>query len=152
MGIGGWIRWIADNWFNLASLILGSGLWFTGLSLHAQTKAQRIANLFAAIQNHRELWTDFYHRPELARVLDPSADVINHPPTLQEEGFVKLVVQQTNSVFQALKNGLVIKPEGLRRDICSFFSLPIPSLVWEKVRVLQNDDFVEFVDACMRWK
>src|SRR2546421_11541480 len=98
-------HWFSGNWFNLAYLVVGSGLWLTGISLHAQTKAQRVANLFAAIQNHRELWADFYAHPYLWRVLDPLANIVNQPPTLQEEGFIKLVVQQTNGVFQALQNG-----------------------------------------------
>jgi hypothetical protein len=117
--------------------------------LHAETKARRVANLFAAIENHRELWTDFYRRPELWRILDASADVLNAPPTLQESGFVKLIIQHTNGVYQALQNGLVIKPEGLQRDVCSFFSLPIPLAVWDKAKVVQNDDFVAFIEACL---
>jgi hypothetical protein len=145
----GFWNWIANNWFDLASLVTGTGLWLTGISLHAEAKAHRVENLFAAIENHRQLWTDFYHRPELARVLNPSADVVKNPPTFQEEGFVMLVIQHTNGVFQAIRNGLVIKPDGLRRDICSFFSLPIPKAVWGKVKVLQNNDFIAFVEACL---
>lgn len=145
MGI---LRWVSDNWFNLANLIVGSGLWFTGISLHLETKTQRVANLFAAIQNHRELWTDFYRRPELARILDPRADTVTQPPTLQEEGFVKLVIQHATGVFKALENGLLLQPDGLRLDIGSFFSLPVPSVVWQKVKRLQDKEFVAFVDSC----
>ena len=47
---------------------------------------------------------------------------------------------------------MVIKQEGLRSDICSFFSLPIPQAVWEKTKLFQNDDFVEFVESCRHWK
>ena len=65
---------------------------------------------------------------------------------------MKLVIQHANGVYQAMQNGLVIKPEGVRRDVSSFFSLPIPKTVWEKVKVLQNDDFAAFVESCRNWK
>jgi len=47
---------------------------------------------------------------------------------------------------------VVVKVEGLRRDIAQFLSLPIPREVWEKIKVLQNDDFVAFVESCRNWK
>jgi hypothetical protein len=31
-------------------------------------------------------------------------------------------------------------------------SLPIPRAIWEKVKVVQNDDFVAFVESCRNWK
>lgn len=37
-----------------------------------------------------------------------------------------------------------INPEGLRQDIGEFFSLPIPRAIWEKIKSLQNEDFVRF--------
>lgn len=145
--------WVAENWFNLlSSVLMAGGLWFTGYSLHEEAKARRVGNLFAAIGNHRELWSDFYRQPNLARVLDASADLTRHPATREEEGFVKLVIQHLNGVYQAMQNGLVIKPEGIRRDVYSFFSLPIPSAVWDKVKALQNEDFVSFVEMCRNWK
>ncbi len=65
---------------------------------------------------------------------------------------MNLVVLQISSVFEALKTGLVIKQEGLRRDVWWFISLPIPKAVWEKGTVLQNDDFAAYVEACRNWK
>jgi hypothetical protein len=51
-----------------------------------------------------------------------------------------------------MSDQLAVKPEDLRRDIAQFFSLPIPREVWEKINVLQNDDFVAFVESCRDWK
>jgi hypothetical protein len=142
-----WIwGWIADNWYNLATLILGSGLWVSAISLHAEAKARRISNLFAAIHNHRELWTDYYRRPELARVMNPNADVAKKPPTPAEAGFVKLVIQHTSGVHQAIQSGLTVKPEGAKSDIGAFFSLPVVRAVWENAKAVQDKDFVEFVE------
>ena len=51
-----------------------------------------------------------------------------------------------------MSDQLVVKVEGLRRDVAQFFSLPITREVWEKIKVLQNDDFVTFVESCRNWK
>ena len=127
---------------------MAGGLWFTGYSVHEDAKARRVANLFVAIQAHRELWSDFYRRPGLWRILDASADLVKHPSTFDEEGFVKLVMQHMNGVFQAMQKGMVFKPEGVRPDVRAFLSLPIPKAVWEKMKVLQNTDFVSFIESC----
>jgi hypothetical protein len=73
MGIG---EWISQNFFNLFSAagIIG-GLWFTAVSLRSETKTRRVANLLTITANHREVWKEFFGKPELARVIEPSADV-----------------------------------------------------------------------------
>lgn len=147
MGIWGWV---ATNWFNIASLVLGSGLWITAASLHAESKARKISNLFAAIQNHREIWMDYYRRPELWRVLDPSADVEKQPPSFQEAGFVQQVIQHTSGVYRAIRSGLSIHPDGLHKDVGKFFSMPVPRAVWMRARTVQDADFRMFVEDCQR--
>jgi hypothetical protein len=145
--------WITHNWFDLLSSagIVG-GLLFTGHSMRSETKTRRISNLLTLTQNHREIWTEFYRRPQLARVLDAAADLDHAPVTLDEQIFVTLVIQHLHAVHQSIRNGLVMKPEGVRRDVWSFFSLPIPKAVWEQARLLQDASFVAFVDSCLNWK
>ena len=145
--------WLGQHWLELLNAIgVVGGLVFTASSLRSETVTRRVGNLLTITRNHRELWTELYRRPELARVLDVSADLSKQPVTPEEEIFVNLVVLQISSVFEALKSGLVIKQEGLRRDVWWFISLPIPKAVWEKGKVLQNDDFVAYVEACRDWK
>jgi hypothetical protein len=150
MGIG---DWLANNLFNLLSAagIIGS-LYFAAISLRSETKTRRIANLLAITANHRELWKVFLKDKELARVRDSSADTTKRPITDAERVFVNLVIQHVNSVYCAMNDQLVIKVEGLRRDVAQFFSLPIPREIWEQIKVLQNDDFVAFVESCRNWK
>jgi hypothetical protein len=150
MGIGGWL---SNNIFNLltAAVAIGS-LWFTAISLRSETKTRRIANLLSITANHREIWTIFLNDKALTRVRDASANTTNQPITDAESIFVNLVIQHIHSVYRAMNDQLVVKIEGLRRDIVQFFSLPIPSEVWEKIKVMQNDDFVAFVESCRRWK
>jgi len=148
MGTG---EWISQNWFNLLSVagIIGS-LWFAAVSLRSETKTRRVANLLAITANHREVWKEFFGKPELARVIEPSADVRTQPVTPAEEFFVNMVISHTSSVYEALKDELVIKQENLRRDIKSFFSLPVPNAVWTKSKLLQNQDFAAFIESSLK--
>ena len=143
----GVLRWLAENWFMLVNAVgVVGGLVFTGLSARAAAKTRRISNLLTLTQNHREVWMEFYRNPELSRVLDPSVDIQHEPMSRQEQMFVNLVIQHLSSAYHAMKDALVLKPDGLRKDIRWFLSLPIPKAVWEKMKSLQNDDFVAFVE------
>jgi hypothetical protein len=148
MGIG---EWISQNWFNLLSSagIIG-GLWFTAISLHSETKTRRIANLLTITANHREIWKEFLNNPKLSRIRDAAADTTKHPVTDAERVFVTMVILHTNSVFYTMSDSLVVKYEGLRRDIAQFFSLPIPKWVWEKTKQFQNDNFVGFIESILK--
>lgn len=149
----GFSVWFADNWFIfLQSVAITAGLFFTAVAKRSETKMRRVANLLAITESHQKLWTEFYRRPELKRVLDEHADLRQQEITREEEIFVNLVVLHLNSAYYAHKMGLVFKLEGLRRDVAWFFSLPIPQMLWERSKILQNDDFVAFVEMCRNWK
>lgn len=141
-------RWFAENWFNLLSAvgIVGS-LLFTGFNIRSEAKTRRIANLIALTQNHRDIWQQMLRRPGIGRVLDEHADLNTMPVTREEEVFVNLVIQHLNVVFHAMRDDLTIQPEGLRRDVAWFFSLPVARSVWDRNRDLQDERFAAFVDA-----
>ena len=144
-------NWLAENLFNLLSAIgIVGGLFFTAFSLHSETKTRRIANLLTITANYRDIWKEFFHSPQLTRVIDPAADVKNQPITPAEELFVGLVISHVNSVFYATNDQLVIKWESYRRDIAQFLSLPIPNAVWTKVKLLQNQDFAAFIESSLK--
>lgn len=149
----GSLHWLAENGFIvLNALGVVAGLFFTGYSLHSETKTRRIANLLALTEGHRDIWKELFRSPHLGRVLDTTADIAKQPITRDEEIFANLVIQHLSVVFHAMRNELTIKPEGLRRDVWWFFSLPIPSTVWNQLKVLHNDKFVAFVEECRNWK
>src|SRR5262245_59587446 len=104
--MGTW-KWVVENWFNLISAggIIG-GLFFTGASLRSETQTRRTANLIALTQSHRDLWRDLYDQEELARVLDPGANIASSPVTRAEELFVISVIQHLNAVYRATRNDL----------------------------------------------
>jgi hypothetical protein len=109
-------------------------------------------NLLKLTQSHREVWKEVLNHPKLIRVLSPDVDFVQAPVTTEEEIFVPLVTQHLVSVFRAMRKDLTISPEGLRREIWQFFSLPIPQQVWIGIQVMQDDDFVAFVESCRNWK
>lgn len=153
MAAMGGLRWLAENWITALNVVgVVGGLFFTAASFRSEAKTRRVANLLTITKNHRNIWADFYRNPGLARVLDPAADVAKNPVSREEEIFVNLVILHTNSVFYAMKDELVVKLEGLRRDVWWFFSLPIPLAVWERAKLVQNDAFVAFVERCRNWK
>ena len=144
-------HWLADNWFNLFSSVgIIGGLWFTAVSLHSETKTRRIANLLTITANYREVWKEFFQTPALARVIDPSANVIKKPVMPAEEFFVSMIISHISSVYEALKDELLTQQEGLRRDVKSFFSLPVPKAVWAKTKLLQNQDFAAFIESSLK--
>lgn len=144
-------QWIAENWFDILSAVgIVGGLFFTAVALRSDTKTRRIAHLLTITTNHREIWKEYLRNPQLARVLDPCADLARQPITVDEKEFVNFVILHLSSVYYALRDELVIKLEGVRRDARSFFSLPIPQAIWEKTKGFQNDDFVAFVEESRR--
>jgi hypothetical protein len=150
MGIG---EWFLLNWFNLFSAIgIIAGLWFTAFSLRSETKTRRIANLLTITANHREIWKEFLTNPKLARVRDAAADTAKQPVTDAERVFVTMIILHISSVYYAMKDELVVKLEGLRRDVAQFLSLPIPKAIWERMKVFQNDALVRFIEECRNWK
>jgi len=140
--------WLGQNWFILLQSvgIVGS-LLFTAAALREDTKTRRVANLITITGHHREIWAQLFRRPELARVLDPHADVQRKPVRVEESLFINLLILHLRSVFHAIKQGLYLKPEGLGKDIAWFFSLPIPKTVWAKSKALQDEAFVAFLEA-----
>jgi hypothetical protein len=155
MGIG---EWTSQNFFNLFSAIgiIGS-LWFASITLRKQTKAmkdeaeaRRSANLLTITANHRELWKVPPLYPALARVIEPMADVVKRPPTAAEEFFMSMAISHASSTYETLKHELLPEQEGLRRDVRSFYSLPVPNAVWQGTKLLQNQDFAAFIESSLK--
>jgi hypothetical protein len=138
---------LAQNWFDLLST---AGILVAAYTIHDDTKARRVGNFLTLTANYREVWKECFRNPNLVRVLDPSADVAGHPPTLTEELFVNLVISQMNSFYYAAKSDLIIKLEGSGKDMAQFLSLPLPKAVWQKAKPLQNRDFVAFIDSAKK--
>ena len=146
-----WLDWIAQNWFDLLQSVgIAGSLLFTGFSLRIDTRVRRVQNLLTLTRQHREIWVMLYSRPELSRILEKAPDLQTHPISGDEELFVKFLIFHLSNTHRAMVAGFFIGPERLRDDIHGFFSLPIPRAVWDRIRPLQDSDFVEFVESCLK--
>lgn len=140
-------NWIAEHGFTfLQSAGIIGGLFFTAASFRTDAKERRLSNLHAVHAHHRELWGRLHDHPELARVLDPATDVEAEPVNVLEERFVLMLLFHLNAVRRAIEEGLYPAPEGLDEDVRLFLSLPVPSVVWERIRDSQDRAFVRFVE------
>lgn len=146
-----WLHWIEQNGFVLLQSVgIIGGLLFTAISLRVDATVRRVGNLIKLTQHHRDIWTRLYTRPELSRVIHRKPNLSQKPVSYAEQLFVNLLILHLNSAYQAMKNGMSVTPEGLQKDIQSFFSLPIPKIVWERSKGFQDRDFVQFVESCLR--
>jgi len=144
MGIN---EWIGHNWIALIQTVaLAGGLLFTGVAVLLDARARRVGNLIQLTQQHRDLWERLYIQPELARILDSAANPAQSPVTAEEEMFVIFLILHLSNTYYAMRSGFFHKLHGVRKDIEQFFSLPIPHAVWEKVKDLQDESFVHFVE------
>ena len=82
-------------------------------------------------------------------MLETDVDLNKTPVTVQEEIFVHQVIVHLDIVRRAIKAGVFVKMEGLRKDVHDFFLLPIPRAVYEKNKPLQDEAFAKFVDSCL---
>lgn len=144
----GAMSWLAAHWLDLIQTtgIVG-GLFFTGWAGRRDAQAKRAENLFRLTEQHRELWKELFASDDLARVLDPRADLGKRPVTKEEVTFVTLLLLHLNAAYSAIRAGVLREPEGLTPDIRAFFLLPIPGAVWELVKHLHDAAFVAFVES-----
>ena len=146
----GGLEWATEHLFELLANIIGiGGLFFTAFTIREDTKARKISNLLAMTESHRDVWQDYLEKPALWRVTAQSLNLSDAPIRPDEEVFVNRVILHLSSMYEALKEDVIIKQEGLQRDVTGFFSLPLPKSVWEKTKHLQNRDFVKFVSDCI---
>ena len=142
---------LQDNWFTLLqSLGIIGGLFFTGFSLRIDAKVRRVGNLFEVTKQHREIWIMIYSRPELKRVIESKPNLDMRPITDEERLFVTFLMLHLATNFRAAQAGMFMLPEERHSDISNFLSRPIPKAIWEKLKPLQDREFVEFVERNRR--
>src|ERR1051325_614521 len=127
--------WLGHNWFAVVQTAAPTGgLLLVGAGLLLEARARRVANLIRLTYQHRDLWEQMYSDPQLARILDAAPDLERSPVNAEEELFVTFIILHLSSTYYGMRAGFFQKPDGLRKDIELFFSLPIPRTVWDRVR------------------
>lgn len=102
------------------------------------------------VEGHRQIWSQLYAWPELARVREPDVNLERHPVTSLEEVFVGQIILHLSSVFLATKGKVVKEFEGLEIDVQSFFENPIPREVWMRRKKFQDQEFVCYVERILQ--
>ena len=121
------------------------GLCFTAFALRADARSRQADILMRITEGHRQLWLYFEEHRELARVLDPKANLQKKPVTAHEQRFVQLLINHLIITHQTSQLRIYEHPERLGDDIRRFFSMPIPQTVWEKTVSMLDADFVAFI-------
>jgi hypothetical protein len=142
--------WLKTNQDLLQNIGILVGFAVTAYTLKTEARARRIDNLITFTQQHRDIWKMMYEYPEVARVRDPHADLKQEPMTAQEHRFASLLILHLATVYRTSTEGMFVVLPGLRNDISMSFALPIPRAVWEEMKHLQSDDFVQFVESCLQ--
>ena len=141
-------RWIAQHWFDLLQTAgIVSGFAFTAHALHTESQARKIDNMIALNQEHMAIWKELYARPELSRILEETVALDTKPLLHEERLFVTFLILHLSVVYRAMKAKMFVNVEGLRADVTSFFSLPIPRVVWNAIKSSQDKDFVSFIES-----
>jgi hypothetical protein len=147
MDILGWVR---GHWFDiLQTTSILSGFFTAAYTMRTNTRERKIGNLFALTAAHREIWSRLHEQKELARVLAPILDLRVDPISLEEELFVHILILHVRTAFKAREFGMQFDDDAVAADIRQFFTRPIPHAVWERSKVFQDRQFVEFVDQCI---
>jgi hypothetical protein len=143
--------WIAEHWFDLIqTVVIVGGLFYTAYSLRRDEQARTVANMIAINDHYTEIWSAFYDRPDLARVLASDADLKGQPVSATEMLFVKTLLLHLDVVRRTMNAGVFIQIQGLQNDIRDFLELPIPKAVWAKIKPYQDKDFVKFIENSLR--
>ena len=142
--------WIWGHWFDLIQTagIIG-GLLITAYAVRKDERARKITNLIALNERHDYIWSKFYERPELARVLKKDVDLNQKPVSDEEWLFAKMLIIHLDTVRRAAKAGMFVEIKGIKSDIRDFLRLPIPKMAWEKIKPFQDEEFVEFVETTL---
>ena len=141
------IHWteLLQNFGIIASLLLAA------YTTHKDERARKISNSIAFNDQYREIWKEVYQHPEFARVLERNVDLEKQPISFGEERFVMNLILHVSTAFRAMKYGEFVTLEGMQMDVEHFFPLPIPKIVWQKMKRFQDDNFVEFVEKCLNF-
>ena len=148
--MSGWASIFDHSFAVLQGIGIVAGLGFTAAAFRRDERSRRITNLLALTAEHRDIWSEVYQRDELARVLEPQADLSRAPVTNQEALFVTFLLLHLSATYRAMQMGMFTTRQALAKDIQWFLGLPVPGVVWRQSRSFLEADFVAFVDRCQK--
>lgn len=100
---------------------------------------------YQLIQSHRDLWSKI-HALNLTRITDPNAD----PSTItsDEERYIIFLILHIEASFEAHRTNVLRVNRYSLVDIGEIFLLPLPKLVWSRIEMVNDKEFVKFIKFC----
>lgn len=145
--------WLETNWLNIiqSAGIIG-GLLFTAFTFRRDAKGRRASDLLALAEQHRDIWSEVYRKPELRRINHAEVDLISSRVTPEEEEFLNLVFVHAFTTWLLAESGTLplLSLKTLALDIGTFLKKPIPLAVWKSSKDTRDPRFVKFVDECIQ--
>jgi hypothetical protein len=143
-------QWLAQHWFEIVQTLgIAGSLFYAGQAFDLDRKMRRTEMLLSLTEAHRSIWARMIEQPELARVLDPKADISVSPPTAAETRFVKLVLLHLSAVHGAIRNRAYHSSPEMDQDVRQFLNLPIPRSVLVSFLRYQGREFREYVGTLL---
>lgn len=137
----------AGHWSSILSDVgIIAGLFFSGLGFWRDARVRRAQTLLEITKLHRELWSRFDERPELAGLFDKSRDLVARPMTSEEVRFANFLFLHIRAAYHAEKAKIYSQPDRLKEDLREIFSYPGPRSAWAKLRPFHDRDFVAFLE------
>jgi hypothetical protein len=142
--------WVQGNWPNTITAlgVIGS-LWIGIFKANRENERSEREGLERMAERHGRLWAQMFAQPSLHRILHEDADISKEPLTIDEEGYINLVMAHFLHAWRLAKRGSLIRLDELAKDVRGFFPLPLPRYVWEKSKKDRNTEFVEFVERAL---
>lgn len=131
-------------------LIVTLGLLLTAYTIRKDERARRISNTLIIYERFDQLWGKIFSNTDLERILKEDVDLQKQPVSAQESVWVKMMLLHLDVVRRASREGMFIKLEKLKFDVRQFMSRPIAKAVWERLKPFQDNEFIVFVEDCMK--
>lgn len=139
--------WSIERWREIFELVgTPAALLFTGLALRIDARVRRAQTLLEITKQHRDLWSQFDERPELAGLFARERDMGARPLTDKEARFANFLFLHLRAAHGAHRGRIYAMPEHVAEDWREIFQAPAVVAAWERIKHLHDRRFVALVE------
>jgi hypothetical protein len=145
-----WLDWLLNESPRMLADTGVFALLLSAVEFLRRETASRAETTSKFTERHRQLWSHFDARPELAGLLDKARDLRAHPLADDEVHFVNFVLLHFRDTYFAEMAGTYIQPVFVNEDVQKFMSYPAISAAWLELKKLHDPKFVRYVERKLR--
>ena len=139
--------WSIDRWKEIFEIVgTPCALLFTGFALRIDSRVRHTETLLEITKLHRELWTYFDERPQLAGLFDEKRDMATHPLADEEVRFANLLFLHLRAAYGAKRGRIFSMPERVGDAWREMLSYPALASAWNSAKHLHDRKFVALVE------